>query len=1514
MEPTKLAVSDETWESIALDAVDYLAPVRKPWQQAWQRSLQAAQQHRWDRAVQQLAPVIGRPDGEGTEDAMVRHPDGTLRSARLEAARLLLRLPARLREQRARRLNATGMAVLPQAVSQGDLPELERIAVHFAGTGIGDEAVRQLVAALVDRGHFGLAAAWVSVWNESGRPVTETEDWRRQSDLIDAVLARTMHRRPGRRESDADTGNRELSQLARGLIPEEPETVSDWPMIGGNPRRHAVAPSQTPTLVPRWSALSTSDASLVSRIDRMIDDLRIGGRSSVPVAAPLFVGSRMAVRTLRGIEVRDVASGRLLWTAGQRRSLETLLSGEDSRQRRFSVDPPDGGDFVLKELSADSGPGDSTAGGLGQALFQNALYGFLSSDGERLFGVSDDPVYSLGRTSVRNRNGQDFSPEPGSASANRLEAFDLSSGHLQWRRGGPLTEEAAGPAMAGWFFLGAPLVTHDGLFVIAQNAESVRLFCLDAESGRVRWSQMIGWSDNRLDRDLNRRLSAALPSLAHGVVVCPTGLGWVIGADSLTGTLLWAHRIPERLPESGNGTPGLFLRNRGLLEVANRRVDSHWVASPPVIAGASVLLTPAETKDGNDPSTGILVCLDLFTGRKQWELPRREATQLVTVTEETAVLAGPRTIEALTLDGRDAWKFRLPDESAQISGRVLAMQGSLLVPTQSGIVLAVDAHTGTLQHQWSLVGRRRPLASLYASNGLLISVHPAELAACEMQSTLEQKLRPNSGADSSGQQILQRAQLALSRGHFREARRVLGGYSPDPNGPSAGSFEAAVLRTAVELRKTSPEEALQFLQETPLLSPSGGQSVRQVLLMAELHDQAGRRADAFEQLCTLVRKPKSVLETREDAPQAAVAVMHRVHAGLHDLWTRMTGRERQRADTLVKNLFADAGLSDEVADVTANTSDAGAQVPVNTAGHLGVMFGFHAQGQAVLRRLARRATERGDVAAATQWWSEIRAAETDPVRRFEADLQILVHEFQFLHPRERERQLSVAALRIESLNAGLGSPLPELLETLAAVHREQTERQQRAEGKGRDGRSDSMGPDADLRAELRRLPGSEFESTVTGITDVTGQPVAGPRFSVSLESHSFEADRLRVVDRTTDGHAWSLPLESHAGPGGTPVVRRVGTVLVTLLHGRLMCLSPLDRRILWTRTLDGNVPGGPSRSGRTYRLSRAADWVTEPGEPEPLQVASRDGRYLCCRTERRVTVLETRTGAICWMLTGLRERQKIVCAGAHLFVLRSRGQVEAGYRLTDGRPVPDEELPDVPVRELRRDVWGHVTVHSEDDSVVVRRVEQDATRWEYRFPLAADVCVVGDETLAVMQARGHFETLDLLTGTLDRYPRIPAEHRVRRSRVTLLPGADRWLLLLQGNQVETPGTGGLEAVSVQGTLVSFDRSQPARQPWYSDVGDFALPLDELPRLPVLILLRETGSPLVPLARTRHLTLLDRRTGRPLKDSAGRPFNDRTMPGTASFADIAVSDDGQLIELRSGTERLRLILTGQLAEE
>ncbi|MHC4875557.1 MAG: outer membrane protein assembly factor BamB family protein [Planctomycetota bacterium] len=1486
--PATEADEDATTEfdvAIALDATDHLAPVDKAIQSAWQRANQAARQQNWPRVVQQLAPIIRRPDSSPGEDTMIRRPDGSLHSAALEAARVLNLMPVRVREVRERQLASIGTASLRQALATGDLRELQRVAIHFAGTQIGHQAADHLIALLVDRNHFGLAAAWNDVLTQTIAPVTERPAWQRRSELIDSVRDRSAAE-SGRRTNDAsDTDDSALRQLAGQLTPESPEPVTDWTHVGGNVRRHAIAGSETPTLVQRWSVAATSSPELTERIDHMIDDLSFDGRSSVPVGVPLFIRGRMALRTLRGIEVRDVTSGQLQWTAAEQKSLERLLGGADHSDGAVAFDHFDDGRFAASPFPARFQASDPTGGALGQALFQNAMYGFLSSDGDRLFAISDDPVYSLGRTSIRVRNGFDVSPEPGSASANRLEAYDLEGGHLLWRLGGPETGESAAAPLNGWFFLGAPLATDEGLFVIAQNAETIRLFCLDAESGSIRWSQRVGWSDDRLDRDLNRRLWAALPTLANGVLVCPTSAGWVVGIDSATGTLLWAHRFSQRVPETGNGTPGLFRRNQGLLEVANRRVDSHWIAAPPVIAGTRVLLTPPETKDVKDPSTGIIVCLDLFSGRRLWELPRRDANQLATVTEDIAIIAGARTVDALTLDGRDAWKFKLPDDSTQICGRILASQDTLLIPTQSGDVFAVGIEDGQLRQQWSRPQRSRPPGSLYSYDGLLISVHPAEVTAFELQSTLEQKLQAASRADSDVSLLIQQAELALSRGDAAEAGRVLSDHvTPVGSQADRDAIDDIVIRTATALLQQNPEAVLQLLDRTPPVSTSRDAASRRAVIQIKSLLKSGRHSEAFRQLVDIAVSPDSAqaMQPHADDVRVNVSLLNWARVELTRLWQSMSPEERRQTDDLVERTMNAVGGNVE----SSGQSGDAVQAAISLA--------FHRAGQELLVRLARAAERDGRSSDAALLWYEVSHFASEPALVREAFIRRTVPRFPLMTDQERRWQLATLERVLADNDQTENSEFNALLTTWLPAA---TTPQPAASDDGR----------MKLVVDIQRLAGTEFETKSKYLVTDSNQPVLGPRYSVEFVSRDFEENRLNVIDLEAEGQTWSVQLGSVYPRGTQLVARRVGTLLVTLLENRLICLSIPERRILWSRQLAGDPWQRRFRDPLTQPMSLGAEWLADLQLSEPARICLANSDFICCRSEREITVVETRTGRLCWTRNGLRDSQRVTATRDSVLIFSSRGKAVAGYWTANGEPLSEQTLTEQRPIVLRQDDWGEVVTEQVDDEIVVKRIERNQPLWEHRFPMTAKFRETGDTDLAVMKSRGHFETVDLRTGQLNDYPRIPAAFRVRKDRIVVLPDAERWIVLLQGDQTASPtGLGQGRTLNAAGTIVGFARDDASAEPWYIEAIDSGLVLDEFSRMPFLILLSETSSPILPVARTRQLTLIDRRTGLPVVQSDGTAIDDLSMPGRAVFSSVIVPRDGRHVELRSNTERLRLV--------
>src|SRR5207244_3478752 len=90
-----------------------------------------------------------------------------------------------------------------------------------------------------------------------------------------------------------------------------------------------------------------------------------------------------------------------------------------------------------------------------------------------------------------------------------------------------------------------PLPPFPTTYAVAEKDQDVRLFCLDADTGRVAWAQTLANNKARMVLDGGRRLRAAHVACAEGVLVCPTNAGGLFGVDLLSHSLLWAHAYAE---------------------------------------------------------------------------------------------------------------------------------------------------------------------------------------------------------------------------------------------------------------------------------------------------------------------------------------------------------------------------------------------------------------------------------------------------------------------------------------------------------------------------------------------------------------------------------------------------------------------------------------------------------------------------------------------------------------------------------------------------------------------------------------------------------------------------------------------------------------------------------------------------------------------------------------------------------------------------------------------------------
>src|SRR5690606_36908819 len=130
----------------------------------------------------------------------------------------------------------------------------------------------------------------------------------------------------------------------------------------------------------------------------------------------------------------------------------------------------------------------------------------LSSDGQRLFVLEDAAVMTRNQSGFSGETEADTPDSFGANwASNRLSAYDLATGRLLWTIGGPATTEAIQLPLAGSFFLGVPTCDRDELYVVGSTGQEIRLQALDPATGLPRWSQLLAYSDTKIELDIARR-------------------------------------------------------------------------------------------------------------------------------------------------------------------------------------------------------------------------------------------------------------------------------------------------------------------------------------------------------------------------------------------------------------------------------------------------------------------------------------------------------------------------------------------------------------------------------------------------------------------------------------------------------------------------------------------------------------------------------------------------------------------------------------------------------------------------------------------------------------------------------------------------------------------------------------------------------------------------------------------------------------------------------------------------
>ena len=722
--------------------------------------LQAVEQFdaAWEQACEREDPLL---TASGT-DVNQLAPGQTQRLAggRARLEDLFLTAPQEFTREFRGQFEQVAESRISEAISSADFVALRRLTQRYAFCPAAQEGLRILARQLIDRGDDLEAALLLNrMLRVTGRRANSPDsadvslqisvcNWRAglNTDAIECLTALlAIDPQPVALQKlpvPASTSPTDLQNWFTALTGVPAVESSEWTQPGGNYRRFASRSRGPARLEQTWvsDSLKVNDVLYSDRLNPILRSLRDPLISFcelqeeqnsivVPAATPLRIGELVIFRTPCGIRAVRATDGEIIWevTHPDGRIRDVIQAVEDqAREQPEPADPNNPEAPAAMQRSAEMQTITLSlimATNLRNQLVRTNTTAQLSASATTLFvcedasgATADDTHQMMFRTAPR-----DIPPN------NFIRAYDLKTGLFKWEVGGQ-TQSVAQPKgkgnlLAGFYFLGAPLVVGNRTYVLAESSEGIFLLQIaePALTGaapanpRVVRSQLLTQPQFSLSEHPVRKHAGLVPSYAHGLLICPTCDERIVAVTAEDNAVRWVFRYAGniRRQELGGDAPVLF-GGRDPWDSGRVDLDSRWTDSLPRIAGNNVIVTPRDSDE--------LFCLDLQTGQERWKLGRSQFHSIAAIVDDKIILCGNRVVQAFRLDsGQPLWSQLIVDG---IVCGLPATDGALLqIPTSEPSIISFDVQTGR-----RLVTQRFPdttydqaeLSSIKAPGNLLI--------------------------------------------------------------------------------------------------------------------------------------------------------------------------------------------------------------------------------------------------------------------------------------------------------------------------------------------------------------------------------------------------------------------------------------------------------------------------------------------------------------------------------------------------------------------------------------------------------------------------------------------------------------------------------------------------------------------------------------------------------------------------------------------------------------------------